>query len=257
MERSDPARSWQISSCSGPRVALCILAPSSQGLGATLAEQRQSNNDKMPRWWGGVHGDGSVQTDIVRLFSREWPCIVRRTVVVVLIALLAVGGLFVASTSHSYVTTPSMWPNIPPGSLIFVRSEPSYHVGEVIEFRANGLVWAHRLIGITHAGDYVTKGDNPANVPDIFVPPVTKQDVIGAVVAAPRFLGFPILAMKHPSYALHWFVTELGTAGKLAVLMIELLLFAWLLKYRRRTDAKSAMRGIVVSPTASLDKTRS
>ena len=51
-------------------------------------------------------------------------------------------------TNHSYVTTPSMYPTIPPGSEIFVSHERHYHVGQVIEFRANGLVWAHRLIAI-------------------------------------------------------------------------------------------------------------
>ena len=126
--------------------------------------------------------------------------------------------------NHSYVTTPSMYPTIPPGSEIIVRAQSSYHVGEVIEFRANNLIWAHRLIKINPNGTFVTKGDNPQNSPDVFVPALTQADVIGAVVAAPKWVGFPELILHHPSYGLSWLRAELGLPGKLILVAATLII---------------------------------
>ncbi len=127
-------------------------------------------------------------------------------------------------TNHSYVTTPSMYPTIPPGSEIFVQPEPSYHVGDVIEFPANGLVWAHRLVAIKPDGSYVTKGDNPENAPDVFVPAIRKGDVIGKVVFAPHWLGFPELILHHPAYGLSWLRAELGVPGRVGLVVLAGLL---------------------------------
>jgi signal peptidase I len=127
-------------------------------------------------------------------------------------AVLAFVGFF---TNHSYVTTPSMYPTIPPGSMIFVSPASHYHVGEVIEFRANGLVWAHRLVEITPAGDFITKGDNPMNARDVFVPPVTQKDVIGVVTHSVRWIGFPELIAHRPAYGLAWLRAELGLPGRI------------------------------------------
>ncbi len=151
----------------------------------------------------------------------------KSVIAVVVLLLIAGGALLLSFTNHSYIYTPSMYPTIPPGSMIFVEHKPSYHVGEVIEFRANGLVWAHRLIAIKPNGDLVTKGDNPASKPDIFVPPLRMNDIIGKVVYAPKFLGFPQLFVHHPAYAWKWFVFELGTVGKIIVGLL-LGLLVWL-----------------------------
>jgi signal peptidase I len=141
-------------------------------------------------------------------------------VALALIALVLIGSLI---TNHSYVTTPSMYPTIPPGSEIFVSKQKTYQVGEVIEFHANGLTWAHRLIGINADGSYVTKGDNSANSPDAFVPPVTKADVVGRVTHAPRWLGFPALIAHHPSYGLSWLRTELSLDDKIGLVVMLVL----------------------------------
>lgn len=148
-------------------------------------------------------------------------------------------AVVLATTNHSYVYTPSMYPTIPPGSMIFVEHEPAYHVGEVIEFRANGLVWAHRLIAIKANGDLVTKGDNPSSRPDVFSPPLRMNNVIGKVVYAPRFLGFPQLFVNHPRYALGWFVAEIGLPGKIALVSFVAGLsgfYLWWISRRDRID---------------------
>lgn len=141
-------------------------------------------------------------------------------------------------SNHSYVTTPSMYPTIPPGSEIFVSHEKAYHVGDVIEFHANGLTWAHRLIKINPNGTFVTKGDNPQNTPDVFVPAITAKDVVGKITHAPRWLGFPELILKHPGYGLSWLRAELGAGGKIglvAVVGLVSLLSGWTPRKRRRT----------------------
>jgi len=158
----------------------------------------------------------------------------------ILAIVIAGGAALLSPTYHSYVYTPSMYPTIPPGSMIFVQHEPSYHVGEVIEFHANGLVWAHRLIAIKPNGDLVTKGDNPASRPDVFVPPLRMNDIIGKVVYAPKFLGFPQLFVHHPAYAWRWFVFELGIVGKLVVGLL-LGLLVWF-AFTRTTKHKSTSR---------------
>ena len=144
-------------------------------------------------------------------------------------AALATGLVVAAAavavfTNHSYVTTPSMYPTIPPGSMIFVSPQEHYRIGEVIEFHANGLTWAHRLIAVKADGDLVTKGDNPRNSPDVFVPPLTRKDVVGAVVLAPRWLGFPELIAHDPGYGLAWLRAELGLPGRLALVVLAGLL---------------------------------
>jgi len=100
------------------------------------------------------------------------------TAYTVALAAVAAGAAYVIFfADHVFVTTPSMYPTIPPGSLVFIQKESSYHVGDVIEFRGNGLTFMHRIIRISPNGDITTKGDNPQNAPDYFDPPITASDV--------------------------------------------------------------------------------
>ncbi len=151
--------------------------------------------------------------------TRLW-----KSLVALLVILVGVAAWLLAATNHAYVTTPSMYPTIPPGSMVFIRRERSYHVGQVIEFRGNGLDFVHRIVKISPNGDITTKGDNPQNVPDVFVPSTTTADVIGAVYAAPRWVGFPELIAHHPPYGIAWLRAELGRSGEAAVVVIAGLL---------------------------------
>jgi signal peptidase I len=156
----------------------------------------------------------------------------------VLAAIFAAVVAVTLLTNHSYVTTPSMYPTIPPGSEIFVSHENHYRVGQVIEFRANHLVWAHRLIEIKPDGSFVTKGDNPLNSPDVFVPPLTQADVIGAVNFAPKWLGFPELILHRPSYGMAWLRAELGIWGRVALIAATLVsVLVWPTGKNHRADA--------------------
>ena len=86
--------------------------------------------------------------------------------------LLAAVGLFVAWSylaptalggRDSYVVTDgiSMLPTVRSGSLVIVRSQPSYHVGEVVAYWNPQLhsVVLHRIVAIEN-GRYQFKGDN-------------------------------------------------------------------------------------------------
>jgi signal peptidase I len=159
------------------------------------------------------------------------------TVVAVAIAWVA------ATANYGFVTTASMYPSIPPGSMVFIHNQATYHVGEVVEFHGNGLDYVHRIIKIARNGDITTKGDNPANSPDVFVPPITRADVIGAVYASPKWVGFPELLVRHPAYGLAWLRFELGPVREaLAVVLVALITFLLAGGIRPRTAQVAAVR---------------
>lgn len=164
---------------------------------------------------------------------------VRQCACVVVVTLVCCFMSIILFTNHAYITTPSMYPTIPPGSMVFLHAEPSYHVGEVIEFRANGLLWIHRLVGIRTDGSFITKGDNPQSTPDVFVPEVRASDVVGAVSTSVPYAGFPELIVHSPRYALQWLQAELGLRGRIALLGVAVGLAA-LLVSRRRYSPRSA-----------------
>lgn len=144
-----------------------------------------------------------------------------------LLVLLVAGTVFIGFfTNHVYVTTPSMYPTLPPGSMAFIEKSPNYRVGDIIEFHGNGLVFMHRIIRISRDGVITTKGDNPENAPDVFFPATTKADVIGKVGLGVHWIGFPELFVHRPGYALDWLRAELGFRGKLVVIGICGLIFS-------------------------------
>jgi signal peptidase I len=166
-----------------------------------------------------------------------------------LVAVYVVVGFL---PNHNFVSTPSMYPTIPPGSEIFVRPTNQVRVGEVIEFRANGLSWAHRLIKINADGSLVTKGDNPENAPDVFVTPLTRSNVFGVVTHAPRWLGFPELIAHRPGYGLAWLRTELGLAGKVALTILGGLV-AYVLSAPGARSRKACHRATQAGPEVAAD----
>lgn len=158
-----------------------------------------------------------------------------RRVLTGLLTLVVCAGVFVfLAANYAYITTPSMYPTIPPGSMVFIEVQHTYHVGEVIEFKGNGLLWVHRLVKIEPNGDLVTKGDNPISTSDVFVPPTTMKDVVGSVVVSVPYLGFPELIAHDPSYGLSWLRAELGFKGKLLVLALVTVIGALIVIRKRR-----------------------
>ena len=92
------------------------------------------------------------------------------------------------------VNTGSITPTIPPGSAVIVH-EGHYRIGQVVTFRENGLTVTHRLVSINAQGLTTTKGDANATADPWHVP---KSQIVGGVVAEPRYLGYWITYLKSP-----------------------------------------------------------
>jgi signal peptidase len=102
---------------------------------------------------------------------------------------VVVGFLLLVAPNYKLylIHTGSMTPTIPIGSAVLVHRGP-VRVGQIITFRPfdGSTVVTHRLVGVNANGTLITKGDaNKTTDVDI----VTRANVIGHVVAAPRHLG--------------------------------------------------------------------
>ncbi len=108
-----------------------------------------------------------------------------------LVVLAAVG---LRTQRYYAVQTGSMTPTIPSKSLVVV--EPGrYQLGQPISFHQHGGIVTHRFVGLNADGTLVTKGD--ANrTPD--PSSVSPADVIGGVIAAPKYLGYWLMYFKSP-----------------------------------------------------------
>ena len=136
------------------------------------------------------------------------PSLRRRTRVVRWIAglgLLAIGVLAayeVAPSSlggpNTYVVThgTSMLPTIKPSSLVVIRQQSSYHVGEIVAYHNRDLhvVVLHRIIA-RDGSKYVFKGDNN-QFPDLYE--ATAADLIGEKVVYSPTAGLVLLDLRKP-----------------------------------------------------------
>jgi signal peptidase I len=95
------------------------------------------------------------------------------------------------------VHTGSMTPTIPIGSAVVVDKGP-VRLGEVITFhrQGDGRLVTHRLVRIDSDGLLVTKGDGNATDDPGSIP---RSNVVGHVVAAPRYAGTWINFLFHSS----------------------------------------------------------
>jgi signal peptidase len=108
--------------------------------------------------------------------------------------LLGFAGL-VTSYEVYAVRTGSMQPTIPSRSAVVV-DPGTYRVGQVISFVHRGEVITHRLVAEDAAGRLTTQGD-ANDRPDPWQ--LRRADVIGGVVAAPRFLGYWLVYLRNPA----------------------------------------------------------
>ena len=109
----------------------------------------------------------------------------------VLLVVLVFVGLFGGGYRFFVVQTPSMATTAPVGTLVGVRPEASYAIGDIISFERTDRSYTHRIVAQTAQG-WVTKGDlNGA--PDPL--PVTNSQIIGKVVFIGKYLGFLVDAL--------------------------------------------------------------
>lgn len=148
-------------------------------------------------------------------------------IAVLAFTLFAFVSLLWLSTMYKVyvVHTGSMDPTIPSGSAVVVRMH-HYEVGQPVTFTINGTIVTHRLIRIDSDGGIVTKGD--ANSSADPWQTVTTSNIVGGVVAAPRYLGYALVYLRQPT-------------GLFSVLLLVLCLW--------QTDG--IVRALTARPTAS------
>ena len=92
------------------------------------------------------------------------------------------------------VRTGSMFPTIPPASVVIVETD-QYQVGQVITFRRAGDRTTHRLVAVNTDGTLTTKGDANDTIDPFTVP---RADVIGGVTAFVPNLGYLVVYLQNP-----------------------------------------------------------
>lgn len=101
--------------------------------------------------------------------------------------------------AHSFViSTGSMEPTLPVGSIVYTVRQSSYRVGEVIAFLKNKGTVSHRVVGSSTVGGekyYETKGDSNS-IKDIDL--VHQTTIHGKVVAIVPIIGNIVLFYKNP-----------------------------------------------------------
>ncbi len=122
------------------------------------------------------------------------------------------------------VTSGSMEPGIPVGSLVVVDTEATPEAGDVVAYTMGGNVTTHRLISINEDGTTVTQGDAMTQ-PDPFV--VGIDDIDGVVVLVSPGLGKAIAFLSTPA----------GFATAAIAIVGLALVGSALIGGRRRTDS--------------------
>ena len=94
----------------------------------------------------------------------------------------------------------SMLPTIEPGSLVIIKSKPSYEIGDVVSYSTEkysdfgGRTIVHRIIKETNEG-FIIKGDNnPKPDPGTISPSAIR----GEVVLFTPFLGYVLVLLRNP-----------------------------------------------------------
>jgi len=127
--------------------------------------------------------------------------------------LIFVGGLYLLSSHYKllFVTTSSMSPKIPKGTILLLDKAGNPSLGSVVtyEYKDNILI-THRIVKLSYCGNhihYVTKGDANEFWDNIYV---TESDVVGTVLFTFPYLGYAVVALFHPLFLLCFFYVPIG-----------------------------------------------
>ena len=116
---------------------------------------------------------------------------------VALVAFLALAPASLGG-SNTYVVTrgTSMLPTIKPDSLVVIRAESSYHVGEIVAYHNRDLnaVVLHRIVA-RDGSKYVFKGDNN-QFADLYE--ANASDLVGAKVFYSASAGRVMIGLRNP-----------------------------------------------------------
>ena len=105
-------------------------------------------------------------------------------------SILLVAGVFIALFGTGYrlfvVQTPSMGTVAPVGTLVAVRAQASYHVGDIVTYERDTRSYTHRIVDITNHG-FITKGDINGATDAL---PVQPSEIVGLVTFHAPYVGF-------------------------------------------------------------------
>lgn len=205
---------------------------------ATRALGLEAGLERAPR---RAHSKSAARRKDATVAHASTRRVVKAAVAALLVVVVGVGIAAFARTDHALVRASSMYPQITPGSLVFIRKAPRYHVGQVLQVRVGARLELERLNAIEQVGTYVLAADRPAGLPDVLTPEAARREVLGAVVRSVPYLGMGQLFLEDPSYALSWLRAELGTWGKLALNAAAALL-AGVLAFGRHRRARRSVR---------------
>ena len=91
------------------------------------------------------------------------------------------------------ITSGSMRPKIPMGSLVFVEPQKRYQIGDVITFRSEDRIVSHRIVSVNSRGEAKTKGD-ANNEADRQI--IKNDQILGQVVFSVPRLGRLLMLLK-------------------------------------------------------------
>jgi len=122
---------------------------------------------------------------------------------VMLVAILLIFSTFPLPGNYRVmvVKSGSMEPTIKTGSVVVVKPEKNYQIGDIITFgpfSKNHPPTTHRIYDIKIAGSktfYITKGD-ANNAPD--QKEISQEDILGKVILIIPWVGYAIETVKKP-----------------------------------------------------------
>jgi signal peptidase I len=117
-------------------------------------------------------------------------------------SILLVVGVFAVLFGSGYrifvVQTPSMGTVAPVGTLVAVRAQATYHVGDIVTYERNTRSYTHRIVDITEQG-FITKGDINGATDAL---PVQPNEIVGLVTFHAPYVGFLVQGL--PWIILGW-----------------------------------------------------
>lgn len=109
---------------------------------------------------------------------------------------LVVAGILYLGISFSLaggkwfiMTTPSMGTQIPVGTLVLAKPDPTPHIGQIVVFRPNlsSAIFIHKIVKTTPNGHFITKGNLDSNTDPGFI---TSKNIIGVVTNTFSYMGW-------------------------------------------------------------------
>lgn len=133
--------------------------------------------------------------------------------------------LFYISLNFKFliITSGSMSPAVPTGSLVVLDTDDSYNAGDIVSFKAGNMIITHRIVEKKKNQEFVTKGD--ANLTKDFSH-VLEKKIMGKVILSIPYIGHIVLFIKR--YTIY--------------ILLLCAVFLLLKNEKRRTSWKSKIR---------------